>query len=43
MNDKLRVPNESDAKVVARLLSEGSPEPIGRLSAQFAIHEKGAR
>jgi mycothiol synthase len=29
MSEMLRVPNENDAKKVARLLSEGSPEPIG--------------
>jgi GNAT superfamily N-acetyltransferase len=29
MNETLRVPNEGDAEEIARLLSEGSPEPIG--------------
>ncbi len=29
MNETLRVPNENDAKEVARLLSEGSPESVG--------------
>jgi len=29
MNETLRVPDENDAKGVARLLSESSPEPIG--------------
>ena len=29
MNETLRVPNESDAQEVARLLSESSPEPVG--------------
>jgi muconolactone delta-isomerase len=54
MNEEtLRVPNEKDADQVARLLSEGSPEPVGSDSvlrdwsfpgvyARFAIYEKGA-
>ena len=29
MSETLRVPNEDDAKEIARLLSEGSPEPVG--------------
>ena len=29
MNETLRVPNEDDAKEIARLLSESSPEPVG--------------
>lgn len=29
MNETLRVPSEDDAEEVARILSEGSPEPVG--------------